>query len=40
MADLYPCEPELVERLMLSKEVEEGVQAFIKKRPPQFSDRK
>lgn len=40
MADLYPCEPELVERLMLSKEVEEGVQAFIKKRPPHFSDRK
>jgi len=38
MADLYPCEPELVERLGLSGDVEEGVQAFIEKRLPQFSD--
>jgi enoyl-CoA hydratase/carnithine racemase len=38
MADLYPCEPELVERLMLSPEVEEGVEAFIEKRPSKFSE--
>jgi enoyl-CoA hydratase/carnithine racemase len=38
MADLYPCEPELVERLMLSPEVKEGVEAFIEKRPPRFSE--
>jgi len=37
MADLYPCEPELVERLMVSSEVQEGVQAFIEKRPPKFT---
>ncbi|MBM3118785.1 MAG: enoyl-CoA hydratase/isomerase family protein [Chloroflexi bacterium] len=38
MADLYPCEPELVERLMLSDEVKEGIQAFLEKRPPRFSE--
>jgi enoyl-CoA hydratase len=37
MADLYLCEPELVERLMLSKDVEEGIQAFLEKRAPRFS---
>ena len=37
MADLYPCEPELVERVMLSDEVKEGTQAFIEKRPPRFA---
>ncbi len=37
MADLYPCEPELVERLMLSDEVNEGIQSFLEKRPPQFT---
>lgn len=36
MADLYLCEPELVERVMLSGEVDEGIQAFIDKRPPRF----
>ncbi|GAH76593.1 unnamed protein product, partial [marine sediment metagenome] len=31
MADLYPCEPELVERLMVSDEVNEGLQAFLER---------
>lgn len=39
MADLYLCEPELVEKLMLSGETREGVQAFIEKRPPRFVDQ-
>ena len=39
MADLYVCEPELVERLMLSKDVEEGIRAFLEKRAPRFSGK-
>lgn len=39
MADLYLCEPELVERLMLSKDVEEGIRAFLEKRAPRFSGK-
>jgi enoyl-CoA hydratase/carnithine racemase len=37
MADLYPCEPELVERLMLSDETKEGIAAFLEKRDPRFT---
>lgn len=36
MADLYPLEPELVEGLMLTGQVEKGAQAFIEKRKPEF----
>ena len=34
--DLYLCEPELVERIYVSGHPEEGVRAFIEKRPPKF----
>lgn len=37
MADLYSCEPELVERIMLSDEAKEGIQAFIDKKNPRFA---
>ncbi len=37
--DLYICEPELVERLILSPEPMEGIQAFIEKRKPDFTGR-
>ncbi|RJR39558.1 MAG: enoyl-CoA hydratase/isomerase family protein [Desulfobacteraceae bacterium] len=36
MADLYICEPELVERLMLSGDAKEGIEAFLEKRTPRF----
>lgn len=39
MADLYPFEPELVERIMMSDDVNEGLQAFMEKRPPNFSEK-
>jgi enoyl-CoA hydratase/carnithine racemase len=35
--DLYLCEPELVERLYLSQDPEEGTKAFREKRPPRFT---
>ena len=38
MADLYPCEPELVERVILSDEAKEGVSAFIEKRSAKFRE--
>jgi len=34
MADLYPMEPELVERLAVSGEMDECIRALIEKRPP------
>lgn len=37
MADLYPYEPELVEKLYDSGQPEEGIRAFMEKRQPRFS---
>ena len=37
-ADLYVCEPELVERIMSSGEFDKGLQAFHQKVKPDFSD--
>ena len=37
--DVSLCEPELVERLYLSGEPEEGASAFLEKRKPRFGRR-
>jgi enoyl-CoA hydratase/carnithine racemase len=36
MADLFLCEPEMVERLYISGQTEEGARAFYEKRPPEY----
>lgn len=37
IGNLYPCEPELVERLYLSQDPSEGARAFKEKRRPRFT---